>query len=108
MRLLLLAALVVLLVITNPGPDEFAEFVEDNVAEQIARESEALPGGGILGELGGLAASRIARQVARRDNYLVASVYTLDLDGRARDAEDWKFLGVGTFFFEIRRPESLR
>lgn len=108
MRSLLFFALVVGLIFTNPDRDDFAHFVEANVADEIAREAASVPGGGILGDLGGLAASRIARQVARRDNYLVASVYTIDLDGRASDAEDWTFLGVGTFFFELDRPDSFR
>ena len=105
-RLLGLLLLIALgLALTNPDRDAFAAFVENNVAEQIAAETGGTPGG-LLGELGGLAASRIAQSVARRDNYVVASVYTLDLDGRTRDAEDWTFLGIGTLFIELHRPES--
>ncbi len=107
MRLLLLLALVVVLAVTNPGPDAFAEFAEDNVAEQIGAMAEALPAGGLLGDLGGMAAGRIIRRFADRDNYLVASVYTLDFDGRAREGEEWKFVGIATLFFEIQRPASL-
>ncbi len=101
----LLLFIAFLLALTNPSRDAFADFVEENVAEQIANEAGG-PGGGILGDLGGLAASRIAQQVARRDNYVVASVYTLDLDGRTREEEDWTFLGIGTMFIELHRPES--
>lgn len=108
MRLLLLLALLAVLVVTNPGPDEFAEFAEDNVADEIAAVAESLPAGGLLGDIGGLAAGRLVRRFADRDNYLVASVYTLDLDGRAREEQDWKFLGIATLFFEIKRPESLK
>ncbi len=107
MRLLLLLALIVVLAVTNPGPDEFAEFAEDNVADEIADVARNTPAGGLLGELGGMAAGRLVRRFADRDNYLVASVYTLDLDGRAREEEDWKFLGIATLFFEIKRPDSL-
>lgn len=107
MRLLLLIALVAVLVVTNPGPDEFAEFAEDNVAEQVGEMAEAMPAGGLLGDLGGMAASRLVRRFADRDNYLVASMYTLDFDGRAREGEEWKFLGIATLFFEIQRPASL-
>ena len=102
MRLLLLLALVVVLAVTNPGPDEFAAFAEENVADEISAEA-----GGLLGELGGLAAGTLVRRFADRDNYLVASMYTLDLDGRAREGEEWKFLGIATLFFEIQRPASL-
>ena len=102
----LLAFIAFILALTNPSRDAFADFVEENVAEQIASEAVDMPGGGILGDLGGLAASRIARNVARRDNYVVASVYTLDLDGRTSEAKDWTFLGIGTQFIELHRPES--
>lgn len=106
MRLLLLAAVLFLLFLTNPGPDEFEAFVDERVGEQIAAQN--LPGGGILSELGGLAAGQLVRRYADRDNYLIFSVYTLDLDGRARDEQDWKFLGIATFFFELERPAALR
>ena len=103
----LLLFIAFLLALTNPSRDAFAEFVEENVAEQIANETAGVTGGGILGDLAGLAASRIAQSVARRDNYVIASVYTLDLDGRTSEAEDWTFLGIGTQFIELHRPESL-
>ena len=106
MRLLLLVALLVVLVVTNPGQDDFVEYAEENVAEQLGAELEELPAGGLLGDLGGLAAGQLVRRFAHRDNYLVASVYTLDFDGRAREDEDWRFLGIAGLFFEIGRPDS--
>ena len=108
MRLLLLLALIVVLAVTNPGPDAFAEFAEETVAEQVGAELGGLPAGGILGDLGGLAAGQLVRRYASRDNYLVASVYTLDLDGRTREADDWTFLGIGSRFFELHRPERFQ
>ncbi len=106
MRLLLLVALVVVLVVTNPGPDDFTEFAEETVAERVGAELGEVPAGGLLGDLGGLAAGQLVRRLAHRDNYLVASVYTLDFDGRARAEEDWRFLGIAGLFFEIDRPDS--
>ena len=108
MRLLLLAALVVVLAVTNPGPDAFAEFAEDNVAAEIGAVTDDLPAGSLLGDLSGLAAGRLVRRYADRDNYFVASVYTLDLDGRAREEEEWTFLGIAGLFFELQRPASLQ
>jgi hypothetical protein len=105
MRLLLLVALFVVLVMTNPSPDAFAEYAEDNVTEQLRSAIEEVPAGDFLG---GIAAGALVRRHADRDNYLVASVYTLDLDGRAREAEDWTFLGIAGLFFELHRPESLQ
>jgi hypothetical protein len=108
MRLLLLVALVVVLAVTNPGPEAFGAFAEEVAAEQIEAVAAGVPAGGLLGELGGLAAGQLVRRYADRDNYLVASVYTLDLDGRAREEGDWRFLGVAGRFFELQRPESLQ
>ncbi len=106
MRLLLLIALLIVLAVTNPGQDDFVEYAEENVAEQIEAEMEEAPVGGLLGELGGFAAGQLVQRFAHRDNYLVASVYTLDFDGRASEEEDWRFLGIAGLFFEISRPDS--
>lgn len=108
MRLLLLVALVVVLAVTNPGPDAFAEFAEDTVADEIGAVADDLPAGGLLGDLGGLAAGQLVRRYADRDNYFVASVYTLDFDGRAREEEEWQFLGIAGLFFELQRPAGLQ
>ncbi|MEM1043411.1 MAG: DUF4359 domain-containing protein [Bacteroidota bacterium] len=107
MRLFLLVALVVVLAVTNPGPDAFADFAEDNVADQLEARLDDVPGAGLLSGIGSLAAGELVKRFAERDNYLVASVYTLDLDGRAREAEHWRFLGVAGLFVEIGRPASL-
>ena len=108
MRLFVILVAVALgfLVATNPGPDEFAAFVDEEVGARLAEEAADLPGGGILGDLGGLAAGRIAQRYADRDNYGVASVYTLDLDGRARDEVQWRFLGIATLFVPLQTPDG--
>jgi hypothetical protein len=108
MRLILFVALIAVLATTNPDEDAFGEFAEDIVAEEIGTRAEDLPAGGLLGELGGIAAGQLVRRYADRDNYVVASVYTLDLDGRAREEGDWRFLGIAGMFFELQRPESLQ
>jgi hypothetical protein len=110
--LVVLAVVGALLLSTNPGPEAFERFV----AEEVSREVQALPGGvtelpGVLGDLGavgGAALGRLARSQARRDNYHVASVYTLDLSGGRREGEQWRFLGILGRFVELERPERLR
>lgn len=106
MRLLLLAAVLVLLFITNPGPDDFEAYVDRQVAAQIG--AQEVPGGGLLGRLGGMAAGQIVRRYAHRDNYLVFSIYRLEFGGEEQGEQEWKFLGLATFFFELERPEALR
>ncbi len=77
MRTLLLLILVVaLLAISNPDKDDFAEFAREQSAELMAQQTDGVLGGA-LGRLGGdLIGSQVGRFVSR-DNYLVASVYTL-------------------------------
>ena len=108
MRLLLFIALVIVLFVTNPTPESFAVYAEENVAEELRTAAEDLPASDFLSDLGGIAAGALVRRHADRDNYLVASVYTLDLDGRASEAEDWTFLGIAGLFFELHHPESLQ
>jgi hypothetical protein len=104
--LIVLLFVAVALVATNPGPESFERFVREHAARQI--EAQNLPGGGLLGQLGGGLLGQMARQHVERDNYLLFSVYTLDLDGPQREGEEWRFLGIGTTFLELQRPESLR
>ncbi len=107
MRTLLLLILVVaLLAISNPDKDDFAEFAREESAELMAGQTDGVLGGA-LGRLGGdLIGSQVGRFVSR-DNYLVASVYTLDLDGPNANAQDWRFLGVAGQFVELSRPDAL-
>ncbi len=112
MRLLLVLLLVaaVALFVTNPDEDDFEAFVEDVVSEQVEGAAGLATGGvlgGVLGEVGGMLTGRLARRYADRDNYGLFSVYTLDFDGRARDEEEWRFLGIGSVFVELERPASL-
>jgi hypothetical protein len=108
MRTLLLLILVVaLLAISNPDRDDFAEFAREQTAELVAQQG----GGGLLsGTLGRIGGDLVGSQASRfvsRDNYLVASVYTLDLDGPNSDRQDWRFLGVAGQFVELSRPAAL-
>ena len=107
MRLLLLIAVLVALAVTNPGYDRFEDFVREHAGDAIRVEAEDLPFGDVLGDLGGGLAGRAVRQLSHRDNYVAFSVYTLDLDGRAEEGEEWRFVGVANTFFEWSRPESL-
>lgn len=106
MRTLLLLVLVAaLLAISNPDRDDFAEFAREITAEQIAGQTGAL--GGVLGRIGGDLVGAQAARFVDRDNYVVASVYTLDLDGARSQEQDWRFLGVAGQFVELSRPAAL-
>lgn len=105
LALILAAALTALLVLTNPGPERFEAFVQQEVARYVA--AQHLPGGGLLGQLGGQLAGRLVRERTERRNYLLVSVYTLDLDGPQRQGQEWRFLGIAGQFVELERPEAL-
>lgn len=110
MRALLFAVLILaaILVFTNPGPESFERFVEDSVAQILVAQAGDSPAGPLVGQLGGALASRLARRHTERDNYFLFSVYRLDLRAAGIPADEWRFLGIGTTFLELHRPEQLR
>ncbi len=87
-------AAVAVLVVTNPGRDDFARFYADRASAQVARE---LGVSGPLGDvLGGAAQSlleaALRERVAHRD-FLLAGTFTVPTA-----AEDPVYLGIaGTF-----------
>ena len=88
-----------LLVVTNPGMDDFEGFVRTRAADRIEREL----GDGTLSELmggagGALLSSNISR-ITERQSFLVCSLYTLDLDRDGRS--NGRALGIAGQFVVI-------
>jgi hypothetical protein len=112
MRIGLVLVLILLgtLALFNPSPEDFRAFAQQRVQDTISDHARAA-GGGLFGDIGaavgGTLAGALANRTAQRDNYFVASVYTIDLDGANRDAEEWKFLGIAGQFIPLKKPESL-
>ncbi|MBE2185212.1 MAG: DUF4359 domain-containing protein [Rhodothermales bacterium] len=105
-----LILVLVLLAIFNPTPDAFEQMVEKRASEMVAGEAGEVGGGkfgALLGNVTGAAAANTLMRVTERKNYYVASVYTIDLDGIAGTANEWKFLGIATQFIELQRPAAL-
>ena len=105
--LLLLVIAVVLLAVFNPDTDDFRAFVRDNAGELIEGQTRTRIGGDaarVLGDLGASVAVGPAMRVTRRDNYYVASLYTVDFDGPVGTDNEWRFLGIATQFIELHRP----
>lgn len=102
-RVLFVGLLVVAgaLFLLNPGEDKFQEFVADEIATQISGEGGGI--GGIVARRLGRAASGLARDFVRREDYYLWSIYTADLNGRAPDGE-WRFLGIAGTFITLDRP----
>ena len=103
--LILLAGMVAAaLYFTNPDGSDFTEFVALYVQEQLADE---VPGESELGKKFrkglGQVASLAAGQLARRENFQLCSIYTLDIVG-----ERHVFVGVAGQFFPLKKRKSLR
>lgn len=105
--LLLLVIALVLLAVFNPGEDDFRAFVQKHAGEMAGQQIGGGEVGRVLGSLGGSVAADAAMRVTRRDNYYVASVYTVDFDGPTGTANEWRFLGIATQFIELHRPDAL-
>lgn len=115
----LLIVLGAVLWMTNPGEEQFTEFLTEEVT-QIAGNAGAEGAGAAGGALGflterlgrevgetlGAAIAREASTKFERSSYGVASTYTLDLNGRASGGT-WEFVGVAGQFYPIEQPENL-
>ena len=112
-----LLAVGVLLYVLNPGPEAFREYLRTELAAQAearAREAGEQVAGSVGGDVAGFLAQRLGRQAGdvasqafERENYYVASVYRVDLNGRQPGGE-WAFLGIANWFTPIEAPEGAR
>lgn len=109
-----LVAVGVLLYALNPGPEKFEVFLREEAArqaEEAARAAGTAAGGNVVGGVGAFIAQRLGREVGgaaaqafERENYHVASVYRIDLNGPPPGGE-WAFLGIANAFIPIETPE---
>lgn len=97
----------VALAIFNPGMDEFRLFIGDRAEQIIADETGDSVLGRALSGTGGSLASQYVARITERDNYILFSTYTIDLDGRESDEEHWSFLGIAGQFLELERPGAV-
>jgi hypothetical protein len=98
------------LALFNPSPDDFTAFVQDRARDVVSEHGRAAGGeffGGVAGALAGEVAGAIAGGSVERDNYLLASTYSLDLNGIEEEGGEWRFLAIGGQFFEVERPAEL-
>jgi hypothetical protein len=108
--LLILGVLVGTLAIFNPDEGDFQAFAAERAAEAVSDRARDVGGGlfaDVVGSVGGTLAGAVARRTVHRDDYLVCSIYTIDLDGPSRQAEEWRFLGVAGQFIPLKKPVSL-
>jgi len=110
MKFLIVASVVVgTLALLNPTKEDFAQFAQTRAQAVVA--DRARESSGLFGEIGRSVLGTLAREAAgravERTNYVVCSVYTLDLNGRSATGGEWVFLGIGTQFIELERPAML-
>ncbi len=107
---LILAVVVGTLAVFNPGEDDFRVFVREKASETVtdlARDTGGGLLGGVIASASGRLAEAFASHAVQRDNYVVMSVYTIDLDGPEHDRQEWRFLGVAGQFIPLKKPASL-
>lgn len=98
---------VIALAFFNPGMDEFRTFIRTQAEGMIQQETGDTAVGRALSGLGGSLAGQYVDRVTDRNNYVVFSTYTIDLDGPESEDEDRRFLGIAGRFFELDRPASV-
>ena len=109
MRTGLVALVIVLIGLAafNPGMDAFRVFVEERSEQILLNETGDSSLGRALSGAGGALAGAFVDRVTERSNYLIFSIYTIDLDGAEEEGDEWKFVGIAGQFVETQRPESL-
>lgn len=104
--LLIIAAIV--LGVLNPSMDDFERFVADHSERLIQEEAGHSEMGDWAAGVGAGLVERYLNRVAERENYVLFSTYTIDLDGPEQDEEHWRFLGIADQFVELERPASFK
>lgn len=102
-QLIAVVAILAALALLNPDMRDFRDHVEATMGDRISKETDSEA----LSRFGAGAIALLTEQVSVRNNYLLFSTYTIDLDGPKLEGDDWHFLGVANMFFQLREPESL-
>lgn len=98
------------LALFNPSQDDFTAFIRERTRDVVSEYGRAAGGGlfrSAVSSLAGEVAGAIAGGSVERRNYILASTYSLDLNGMGREGGKWRFLGIGGQFFELERPAML-
>lgn len=88
---------------SNPGMNDFKQFVEQRTAQRIEEDTGRGALGRALAGAGARLLSDNAEAVTERTSYLVCSMYHVDLDGDGSD--EWRYLGIARQFVELS-PET--
>jgi hypothetical protein len=105
--LIFLFVAIVTLVFYNPTMDDFKDHIE---AETRERERELamsnMVGRMLSGEQVNMNTSLMGTST-ERNNYLLLSTYKVSLTDADDTMHEWKYVGVGGFFFEMEAPADV-
>lgn len=89
---------------TNPGPDDFHAFAEQQLEEAIVEELGDSELGRALAGAGTELISSYLEDVTVRENYGLVSIYAIHLTDED-DEPAWRFLGIGGQFVLLDEPD---
>lgn len=92
----------------NPGKEEFRDFVKERVEKRLSSELGTERVGRIVTAFGTDVAGAIAARAADRTDYMLFSLYRVDLGADGLTEDEWRFVGVAGSFFELSRPDILQ
>lgn len=105
--LIFLFVSVVTLVFYNPTMDDFKDHIEAQTRERQRELSmNNMVGRMLTGEQVNMDTSLMGSST-ERNNYLIISTYTISLTDADNTLREWKYLGVGGFFFEMESPAAI-
>ena len=109
MRILSLLIIVgaVVLAALNPGMSDFEDFAQEQSERLIRQETGDSELGKLLSGVGSHLAGSYIDRITERQNYVLFSTYTVDLDGPEQSEEEWRFLGVADRFVVLEQPASM-
>jgi uncharacterized protein DUF4359 len=93
--------------ISNPSKEAFEEYVQSRVEERLSQENpDQRRLGRLLTEMGSSIVGSLAARTTERRDFVVFSLYAVDIGADGDPDESWRFLGIGGTFFEISSPEE--
>ncbi|MFT5143301.1 MAG: hypothetical protein ACI80V_000498 [Rhodothermales bacterium] len=105
--LVVLAGVAGLLFVSNPSKDEFEDYVQSRVEDRLKGENPNQRRlGRMLTEMGSSIVGSLAARTAERKDFLLFSLYAVDIGADGDPDESWRFVGIGGTFIEISSPEG--
>lgn len=102
--LIVATILVVGLVVTNPGMDDFSEYASEYTERIVESEVGDNALGRAMARFGSSLAGDYVDRITTRKNYLLFSTY--ELGNSENEDENWRFVGIASNIFNTHQPPS--